>query len=91
MAPPSTPNRQDNFSAVGGMTITPADADIVFTGSLFPRGISIGAVGTLHITTFDGTEFTYGSSELATGLIHPIAVRRVWATGTSATGIKVYW
>jgi hypothetical protein len=91
MPPPSTPNRQDTFSAVGGIAITPADSDIAFAGPLFPRGISIGIVGTLHITTMDGSELTFAASELATGLIHPIAVRRVWSTGTTATGIKVYW
>jgi hypothetical protein len=91
MSPPSTPNRQDVFSALGGVAVTPADADIVFTGALFPRGLLIGTLGTLHITTFDGSELTFNPSELASGVIHPIAVQRVWATGTTATGLKIFW
>lgn len=92
---PSRPGDLRGFSgytAVGGMAITPSDSDITFPRNAWnPRGISIGAEGTLHVLTFDDSELTYASGELATGVIHPISVKRVYSTGTNATGIKVYW
>lgn len=51
------------------------------------RGILIGTDGTLRITDDDGVVRNLPSGLLATNYIHPIAVRRVHATGTTATDI----
>ena len=46
--------------------------------------IYIGTAGTLKVTMVDGSVVTYGA--IAAGR-HPLRVKRVWATGTSATNI----
>lgn len=62
-------------------TVTPSDsADIAVT-----KAIMIGATGTLAVITDDGTTLTI--TGLAVGVFHPIAVRRVLSTGTTATSI----
>lgn len=65
--------------------VTPSDSAYIAQTS----GISIGAAGTLAVTTAAGTVVTI--TGLAIGVIHPIAAIRVMATGTSATGITVYY
>ena len=94
------PNRDDLFTAVGGMSVTKADADISFpsvdktlavSAPRFPRGFAVGDAGTIKITTSDGSVLTYIDGELAKGVTHPISVVRVWSTGTSATIFKIYW
>lgn len=51
------------------------------------RGIAFAAAGTLRVTTVANEDVTIPDGALAAGIIHPIRVRKVWATGTSATGI----
>lgn len=70
--------------ATGGAAVTPSDsADITET-----RGLYIGTAGNLKVTFADGTTATLTS--VANGVI-PLKVKRVWATGTTATGITALY
>ena len=44
----------------------------------------VGTAGTLKVTMLDGSVVSYAA--IAAGR-HPLRVKRVWSTGTSATGI----
>ena len=79
------------LQAFNAQAVTPNDsADIELGGSPIV-GIENGAclfVGTggdLTITTVGGQTVTL--TNIADGVFIPIQVKRVWATGTSATGI----
>jgi hypothetical protein len=65
----------------GGAAVTPSDSTDLPEISL---ALYIGTAGTLKVTMLDGSVVTYAS--VAAGR-HPLRVKRVWATGTSATGI----
>lgn len=54
------------------------------------RAISVAGVGALVVDDADGNTVTIPSGALAAGAMHPVAVRRVRATGTTATGIVGY-
>ena len=72
--------------------ITPSDtATIDFAGiPMATRGISIVATGTLRVLTVHDEDVTIPDGALAAGVIHPMAVKRVYSTGTTATGIVGY-
>ena len=65
----------------GAFAITPNDATDLqeVTLSLF---VSVG--GAVKVTLYDGSVVTYAN--LTAGR-HPLRVKRVWATGTAATGL----
>jgi hypothetical protein len=65
----------------GAVAVTPNDATDLpeFTLALY-----ISVAGALKVTMFDGTVVTYPT--MAAGR-HMMRVKRVWATGTAATGI----
>lgn len=65
----------------GAFAITPNDSTDLgeITVNLY-----VGTAGACKVTMFDGSVVTYAS--LAAGR-HPLRVKRVWATGTTATGI----
>lgn len=92
------PDRSDTYSAIGGMSVTKADALIVFptTGEAWkkprpPRGFMVGDAGTVKVTMWDGSILTFASGELALNVMHPMSIIRIWSTGTSATLFKVFW
>ena len=61
--------------------ITPDDgADL----AVWTRAITATNPGTIRVTAIGGTVATL---YLAAGPVLPVRVRRVWATGTTATGI----
>lgn len=71
-------------SAIGAFDITPNDS----TDLAIPaRALAIDTVGTLKVTMFNGDVVTFTANQIKAG-INPIAVSRVWSTGTTATGIK---
>lgn len=80
-------NFQNRVAGVSGpvesaFSVTPNDAaDLAFA----TRGVYVGVSGDLHVTLADGDEVTFVG--LAAGVIHPIRVLRVHATGTTATSI----
>ena len=52
------------------------------------RGILLGGAGDVTVTTLGGDTVTL---TLAAGVAHAIRVKRVHATGTTATNIVVLW
>lgn len=61
--------------------ITPSDSADLAEMTL---NLYVGTAGAAKLTMFDGSVVTYAN--LAAGR-HPLRVKRVWATGTTATGI----
>ena len=50
------------------------------------RGVYVGDSGNLHVRMVDGSEGVWGN--LIAGMIHPMMVIRVFATGTTADDIR---
>lgn len=65
----------------GAAAVTPNDATDLSEVTL---SLYVGTAGTLKVTMNDGSVVTYPA--IAAGR-HHLRVKRVWATGTSATGI----
>ena len=66
------------------VSVTPNDStDIAKT-----RALSVGANGTVQVDTASGSVTTIS---MIAGEIYPLAVTRVYATGTTATGIVAYY
>ena len=63
------------------IAVTPSDTDDL---AYISRGLNVAASGTVHVTTHGGTTATIF---VAAGIVFPIRVERIWATGTTATGI----
>lgn len=68
--------------------VTPDDANDL---SNITRFLSIGVAGTLKVTTRGGETLTIPSGLLSAGVMHRLEITRVWASGTTATGIVAYW
>ena len=84
---PSCNNSPSIESPIANMAaVTPNDA-VNLTN--FTRGLYVGATGDVKVTTLNGNAVTMVG--LAAGVWHPIRVSRVWATGTTATGIVAGW
>lgn len=72
--------------------VTPSDTVALSkVNNEWPSGLSIAAAGTLRVTQLDGTVVNFASGELAAGVVHPISVKLVHSTGTTATNIRVYY
>ncbi len=70
-----------NTPAVSLEAISPSDsADL----SKITRAINVAVSGTVRLTTPDGSE---ASIFIAAGIAFPVRATRIWATGTTATGI----
>lgn len=65
----------------GAFAVTPNDSTDLAELSL---NLYVGTAGAAKLTMLDGSVVTYAN--LAAGR-HPLRVKRVWATGTTATGI----
>lgn len=65
----------------GAYAVTPDDSNDLSEMTL---SLYISTAGTLKVTMLDGSVVSYAA--IAAGR-HPLRVKRVWATGTSATGI----
>lgn len=65
--------------------VTPSDSVDLPTAPT--EAISCQVAGTVKVTYADETIDTIG---LAAGIWQTMRIKRVWATGTSATGISVY-
>lgn len=70
-------------NASDAVAVTPNDAADL--AKVPTKGLYIGVTGDVKITLSSGNVVTF--TALASGTIHPIAVKRVWATGTTATNI----
>lgn len=76
-------SRNVRASAVKAVAVVPNDgADIASAATL---GLYIGGAGNVAVVMSDGSEVIFIG--LAAGIIHPLAVKRVKATGTTASSI----
>jgi hypothetical protein len=76
---------QNIAPAAGAAAVTPSDAALIAPG----KGLYVGTAGDLAAELVDGSAVTFAG--LAAGIIHPIQVRRVLSTGTTAAGIVVLY
>tara|TARA_R110000850_G_scaffold79746_1_gene171774 strand:- start:150 stop:428 length:279 start_codon:yes stop_codon:yes gene_type:complete len=74
-------------TAIDGFDITPSDTDdLIHNGTQTDAAaVTIGGSGDIKVTTVRGTTLTFTNRPAGTDL--PYKVRRVWATGTTATGL----
>ncbi len=68
----------------GGFEVTPGDDN---DQAKVGRGLYLGVAGDVKVDMFNGDTITFVN--LSSGTIHPIRVRRVYATGTEATDIVI--
>jgi len=73
----------DTVSAKGAVAITTNDSTDLGRG--VARGLYVAVSGDVKVTMENGDVVTY--TALAGGVVHPFYVKRVWATGTTATGL----
>ncbi len=66
----------------GGFAIIPSDVNDLES---IARGIYVGGTGDLRVRMVNDDVVTWPA--LAAGIIHPMQIIRVYATGTTATGI----
>jgi hypothetical protein len=66
--------------------VTPADAD--FADSLQARALYVGVTGDVRVTTVGGDDVTFTNVPVG---FFPVSVKRVWSTGTTASGIRGVW
>jgi hypothetical protein len=68
--------------ALHAFAVTPADGSDLANAT---RGVYVGAAGSLKVDMVGSGTVTFAN--LAAGVIHPLRVVRIYATGTTATGI----
>lgn len=78
----ATRTRTPSDPAITVFAITPDDSKDL---DQFTTALNVATLGTVRVTTVDGTtdEIT-----IQPGVAFPIRAKRVWLSGTSATGIK---
>lgn len=64
------------------VAVTPSDTDNLANDA--DKGLYIGGTGAVHVTTSNGDDVTFAAVPVG---ILPVGVRRVHATGTTATNI----
>ena len=78
-------SRTEDFKARDCEVITPNDSEDI---EYISNGIYVGETGDLAVTLEkmdDGQSITF--KDLAAGVIHPMRVKRVWDTNTTADDI----
>ena len=70
------------YPGSGAFSITPSDATVF---AEYTRGLYVGVSGNVAVKMADGTTVTF--TNLAAGIVHPLRVQQVLATGTTATGV----
>jgi hypothetical protein len=68
--------------AMGVFAVTPNDSTDL---AIFTRAIRANVAGTIKITGYDKVDTT---CNFLAGETRPIRARRIWSTGTTATGIE---
>lgn len=74
-----TPNR----AAEQASSVVPSDSADLSSG--MTRGLYIGGSGDVKVDMADGSTVTFVG--LAAGVIHPLRVKRIYTSGTTATNI----
>jgi len=72
--------------AFEGAAVSPSDTEDLTTNS---RGIYVGVSGDLKVTLVTGTTLTFVG--IAAGIVHPLQVKKVFDTLTTATNILALW
>ncbi len=80
-------NSHDQANTGGVLTPSDTGSSGAPTSSFF---ISFATAGTIAATLADGTAVTITNGALVAGVVHPIAFRRIWSTGTGASGM-MWW
>jgi hypothetical protein len=81
----------DNFETLASGLHSPAKAAFSVTPNdstdlaISSRGVYVGASGDLKVDMVGGGTVTFVG--LAAGVVHPLRVKRIYSTGTTATGI----
>lgn len=79
--------RHETGPAIGAASVTPNDgADLA---KIPTRGLWIGGAGNVKVDMADGTTVTFVGA--TAGSILPVQVKRVYATGTTATSITALY
>jgi len=68
----------------GSATITASDSTTIEA----TRGLSVDVAGNVKVTYIDGLVDTL---YLAAGMIHPMQVKVIWSTSTTATGLHAHY
>lgn len=79
---------------ISALAVTPNDgADLVPANNVArpTRGVLVGGAGTLAVVMADGNPISLTIPATACGVILPISVNRIKATGTSATNIVAFY
>lgn len=78
------------LGAMGAYSTTGDDSnDLTLDGTqTIARGLYVGTAGNIKVTFENGTAVTLLS--LAAGVIHPMRIKRVWATDLTAAGVFVF-
>jgi hypothetical protein len=78
----------DTHERIYGITqiraVTPSDTTDLALGGVYPRAIYVGGAGNLAVVGVDDTS-AVTMTGIATGVWHPICVKRVMSTNTTAT------
>jgi hypothetical protein len=72
--------------ATGAQAITPNDSQLL---ARVPRAIYVGGTGSLSVEMVGGVTVTFQS--LQAGAIYPLRIRKVRASGTTATHLVALW
>jgi hypothetical protein len=70
-------------NAIDGAVVTPNDGTDL--AKIPTKGVYVGVSGDVKVTLSSGAVLTF--TGLSSGAIHPIAAKRIWATGTTALNI----
>lgn len=73
--------RTISHGQLSAVAVTPSDS----TTFNQTRGLYVGVAGNVAVTMADGTTITFNA--LTAGVVHPLSVKQVKATGTTATNI----
>lgn len=78
-------------SYTGGKEVTPSDTvNVTFpSGTNCSRAVRVDVAGAISMEMIDGT--TVVLANLLADYDHPYAVKRINSTGTTATGITVFY
>ena len=76
------PNTRGSNPADNAVAVTPSDSTNLTNTA---RALYIGGAGNVKVDTAGGDTVTFNS--VASGSVLPVRVKRVYATGTSATNI----
>ncbi len=87
--------QQQPLPVESALAVTPSDTLPLTPPSGDPnkatRALMIGGAGNLKVGMADGTTATLVFPATACGLMIPMAVRQVFATGTTATGVVAFY